>query len=900
MKKRKHAMRQEVISGSRQLKLVGMLIFIFSLFISRAAAQTLKANAPQQVQAGQQFRLTYTANSHNVSGFRVGQIPTDGFEVLMGPSTSTQSSFSMVNGKTSQSSTVTYTYILSALKNGTYTIPAATVQIDGTQVSSNTLTIQVVGTAPQGGSGTSSQGGSRRGQPTETRPAGSAISGSDLFIKVSASKRRVVEQEPILLTYKVYTLVSLTQLDGKMPDLKGFHTQEVPLPQEKSFKLEQLNGKTYKTVVWQQYVMYPQMTGKLEIPALTYNGIVVQQNRSVDPFEAFFNGGSSYVEVKKQIQAPGIEIQVDPLPDRPQGFSGGVGRFSVKADIDKTEVKANDPVTLRVTVSGTGNLKLIKEPVVEFPKDFDVYDAKITDKSRLTTNGAEGSIIYEYLAVPRHQGKFDIPAVNYVYYDTQAGAYKTLTTQAFHLDVAKGEGGESSVQSFTNQEDVQLLAKDIRHIKLGRVRQHQEGEYFFGSWLYWLVLALLVVTFTTLVVIFRQCAIENADLAKSRGKKANKVASKRLKKAAQLMRQQQPNAFYDEVLRALWGYVGDKLNIPVEQLSRDNITERLQERTVDQETVTQFIEAIDECEFVRYAPGDPQGNMNKVYDKAMNAIEKIERGKRKEENQKRVGGTPLLLLALMLTATAHVAAQTDSIVAKEPATQQVAATKALADSAYSNGQFQDAIQLYQALIEQGVSAELYYNLGNAYYRTEDFTHAILAYERALRLQPGDADTRFNLQIARSKTIDKIAPESEMFFVTWYRSLVNMRSVDGWAQLAVGTLLLAVVLMLIYLFSRPLWLRKVGFFGGLLMLVSFLQSNLFAWQQKQQTENHRGAIIMESAVNVKSTPAASGTDLFILHEGTKVNVTDNTMKEWREIRVADGKQGWVMASQIEMI
>ena len=852
-----------------------MLILFLSLFISRAEAQTLKANAPQQVQAGQQFRLTYTANSHNVSGFRIGQIPTDGFEVLMGPSTSTQSSFSMVNGKTTQSSTVTYTYILSALKNGTYTIPAATIQIDGTQVNSNTVTIQVVGTAqPQGGGAASSSGG--RGSQTETRPAGSAISGSDLFIKVSASKRRVVEQEPILLTYKVYTLVSLTQLDGKMPDLKGFHTQEVPLPQEKSFKLEQLNGRTYKTVMWQQYVMYPQMTGKLEIPSITYNGIVVQQNRNIDPFEAFFNGGSSYVEVKKQIVAPGIEIQVDPLPARPQGFSGGVGRFSVKADIDKTELKANDPLTLRVTVSGTGNLKLIKEPVVEFPKDFDVYDAKVTDKTRLTTNGAEGSIVYEYLAVPRHQGKYDIPAINYVYYDTQAGTYKTLTTQAFHLDVAKGEGGESSVQSFTNKEDVELLAKDIRHIKLGSAHQHREGEYFFGSMLYWLLLALLVVVFATLAIVFRQRAIENADLAKSRGKKANKVATKRLRKASQLMRQQQPAVFYDEVLRALWGYVGDKLNIPVEQLSRENISERLQERSVDQGTITQFIEAIDECEFVRYAPGDPQGNMNKVYDKAMNAMTQIDKSK--------TGKKVLMLLCLLALLPANIHA----------------VTKAEADSAYSNGQFQQAIKLYEELLTQGVSPELYFNLGNAYYRSEDVTHAILAYERALRLQPGDGDIRFNLQIAQSKTIDKIAPESEMFFVTWYRSLVNLRSVDGWARMAVATLLLAVVLMLLYLFSRPLWLRKLGFFGGLLMLVVFLLSNLFAWQQKQQAEHHRGAIIMESAVNVKSTPAASGTDLFILHEGTKVNVTDNTMKEWREIRVADGKQGWVMASQIEMI
>ena len=247
------------------------IVSIFSIlicFIVSVSAQTLTANAPQQVAVNQQFRLTYTVNTQDVKGFRIGQIPSEAFEVLMGPSTSTQSSFSMVNGRTSQSSTVTYTYILCALKNGTFTIPAATISAEGKQISSNTLKIQV--------SGTAQSNGGRSSQQPETRAAGSQISGSDLFIKVSASKKRVVEQEPVLLTYKVYTLVSLTQLEGKMPDLKGFHTQEIPLPQEKSFKIEQFNGRNYKTVTWSQYVMFPQMSGKLQVPPITFNGVVVQ------------------------------------------------------------------------------------------------------------------------------------------------------------------------------------------------------------------------------------------------------------------------------------------------------------------------------------------------------------------------------------------------------------------------------------------------------------------------------------------------------------------------------------------------------------------------------------------------------------------------------------------------
>ncbi len=591
---------------------------VFNLPSSICLAQSFRANAPQQVAVGQQFRLTYTVSTQDVSGFRVGQIPEDAFDVLMGPSTSTQSSFTIVNGKTSQSSTITYTYILSALKEGSFTIPPATIKAEGNQLSSNAVKITVSGSVPSGGGG----GGGRHSQQpqTETRSAGTPISGSDLFIKVSASKKRVVEQEPVLLTYKVYTLVSLTQLEGKMPDLKGFHTQEIPLPQEKSFKVEQFNGRNYKTVTWSQYVMFPQMTGKLQVPPITFNGIVVQQNRNIDPFEAFFNGGSSYVEVKKQIQAPGVEIEVDPLPARPDGFSGGVGRFTMKAEIDKEELKANDPFTIKVTVSGTGNLKLIKQPVVKFPKDFDTYDARLTDKTRLTTSGVEGTMTYEFLAVPRHQGQYDIPAIEFVYYDTQEKAYRTLTSQPFHLSVAKGEGGESHIQDFTEQEDIQLLASDIRHIHLGGSRLQTSAGSFFASATYWIALALLVLVFVSLFVIFRKRAIENADVVRHASKRAGKVARKRLKKAAGLMAANKPGEFYDEALRALWGYVGDKLNIPVEQLSRENITDRLKARGIDDATIAPFIEAIDECEFERYAPGDPKGNMNKVYEQAMKGI----------------------------------------------------------------------------------------------------------------------------------------------------------------------------------------------------------------------------------------------------------------------------------------
>ncbi len=848
--------------------------YLFTFLPFSLLAQTLTGSAPSHVAVNEQFRLTYTVNTQDVSDFRAGNIPSE-LEVLIGPNRSVQSSYQMINGHTSSSSSITYTYIVAATKNGTFTIPPAHVVVNGKSIASNSLTIKVSGSA-QGNSGSRNRQNDADG--TELRDAGSQISGSDLFIKVSASKKRVHEQEPILLTYKVYTLVSLTQLRGDMPDLKSFYTQEVELPQQKSFSIETVNGRPYRTCTWSQYVMFPQMTGKLEIPSITFEGIVVQQNRNIDPFEAFFNGGSGYVEVKKKIVAPGIEIQVDPLPERPANFSGGVGSFNISAQLDKTEAKANDPVSMRVIVSGTGNLKLIKQPVVKFPSDFDQYDAKITDKTKLTANGLEGSKVYDILVVPRHQGKYEIPPVEFTYFDTSSNSYKTVKSEAFTLDVAKGSGS-GGVSDFSEQQGLQELNKDIRHIKTGALSQQGIDSFFFGSTAYWIWLVVLVLIFVSLFVVFRKRAVEHADVTKMRGKKANKVATKRLKKAARLMADNKPGEFFDEVLRALWGYVGDKLSIPVEQLSHDNISSRLSERNVDETTVAQFMEALDECEFERYAPGDPKGNMNKVYEKAMTAIEKIE-GTMKKQRGARTTAVVILMLLCPLGMQA--------------------VTKAEADSAYVNANYQQAIKDYETLLKKGPSADLYYNLGNAYYRTENITMAVLNYERALLLSPGDRDIRFNLQLARSKTIDKIVPESEMFFVTWYHSLINLMSVDGWARAALISLALVIILSLVYLFSDRIWLRKIGFFGGLILLVLFLLSNVFASQQKEALIHRSGAIVIKPSVVVKSTPAKNGTDLFILHEGTKVTITDGSMKDWKEIRIADGKEGWVEKSQIEMI
>ena len=620
----------------------------------------------------------------------------------------------------------------------------------------------------------------------------------------------------------------------------------------------------------------------MEIPSINFKGIVVKQNRNIDPMEAFFNGGSGYIEVHKDIKAPGITISVDPLPQRPAEFSGGVGKFNISATIDKKEVKAGEPINIRVVVGGIGNLKLLKQPIIEFPKDFDQYDAKITDKTRLTANGLEGNMIYDFLAVPRNQGQYTIPAIEFTYYDTSSSRYKTIKTQPFTIKVDKGDGSSNSNEGADFNKD-----KDIHTLKLGKDCHQNINDMFYGSASYWICLLIPLLAFIALIIIFHRRAMENADIVKMRSNKAKKMATKRLKKAHLLMVKHKQGEFYDEVLRALWGYISYKLNIPVEKLNRENIREKMISHNVDEDTIKKFTTAIDECEFERYAPGDSVGNMNHTFNAAITGIMEIENAinmARKKRKTNRNGYSLIMLLAMMLGFTLEASA----------------ITKQNADTEYQKGNYQQAIRDYEEILKTRASAAIYYNLGNAYFRTDNITKAVLNYERAHLYAPGDEDINFNLQFARSKTIDKITPASEMFFVTWYRMLVNYTSVDNWAKIGIFSIIMALILVLVYLFGSQLFMRKIGFFGGLFFLISFLISNLFAYQQKQVLINRTGAIIMEPSVNIKKTPAKQSADLFVLHEGTRVDITDKTINGWRGIRVADGREGWIETKHIEEI
>lgn len=597
------------------------LIFTYILFIigliAKADDVKFTASAPDAVVSGEQFRLTYTVNTQKVREFRAPEMK--GFNVLMGPTSSRQSSTSIINGNMTSTSSITYTYILEAVKEGTYRISGASIVANGKETISNSLSIRVLPPDQTTGNGA--------GSTARSSDSSSSISGNELFVVASANKTNVYEQEAFLVTFKVYTTLNLTNFGYvKAPDFKGFHAQEVELPSTKSFSLDHYKGKNYRTLVWSQFVLFPQQTGNLEIPSCEFEAIIAKAVQSADPFDAFFNGGNSYVQVKKKITSPKVAIHVNPLPgNKPASFCGAVGDFSISSSINTKELKTNDAVTVKLIVSGTGNMKLIDTPDVNFPKDFEIYDPKSDNKFSLTSNGLSGNKVIEYLAIPRHAGEYTIPPVEFSYFDLKSKSYKTLKTETYQLKVAKGEGNADQViANFANKEDVKMLGQDIRFIKIGEVNYRPNGDLFVGSLWYYLCYLMPLCLFVLFVIIYRKQLIENANIAKVKTKKANKVATKRMKQASKLLAENKKGEFYDEVLKALWGYVSDKLSIPVSQLSKDNIESELARYGADEEVVKEFIDVLNQCEFVRYAPGDENAAMDHIYKMAVELISKME------------------------------------------------------------------------------------------------------------------------------------------------------------------------------------------------------------------------------------------------------------------------------------
>ncbi len=602
------------------------LLFILAATLLSAAAYaddvTFHASAPAQVVVGTPFQLSYTVNQRG-KDFRAPEI--DGFDVLAGPYTSQSSSTQFINGKRTSSFQLTYTYTLMAQREGSFTIPPASITVGHESYNSNGLKITVLppDEQPQTGGNTSQQAGqasARQGNPSQ--PTGSD---KDIFVRTLVSKTKVYEQECIVLSYKLYTLVDVAQLTNntKIPEFSGFVKQELDLGQVQT-NLEHYDGRNYQTAVIYQTLLYPQHSGDIKIEPAAFEAIVRVRNRSQvrSIFDDFFD---TYSNVSRQLGAPGVTVHVSALPSgRPAGFSGGVGQLKLNSSISQTELQTNEAVTLKIDISGTGNLKMLKTPQVEWPEGFEAYDPKVQNNFKTSAGGMSGSKSIEYLAIPRASGTYTIPSVQYSYFDPQSGTYKSLSTPEYTLTIAKGEGAaETVVQNYVDKENIKQLGQDIRHIYTGELEEAQPDKVKFGTLAFWLCYLIPLLIALTCFIILRKYFKDNADLSRSRYRKAGKVAQKRLKTARAMLAKNDRAQFYEEIERAVLTYLSDRLSIPTAELNKDNIDQLLRSRKVDERNIQQLHDLLSRTEFARYAPAQSDHDMQDVYNETADILSNL-------------------------------------------------------------------------------------------------------------------------------------------------------------------------------------------------------------------------------------------------------------------------------------
>lgn len=607
----------------KKILFLTIIIYWAGIFSSSAQNITFKANAPQTVISGQSFRISYTLSNARGADLRVPEFK--GFEVQFGPVTSTSSSMSIINGQTTTQSTEAYTFTLMAKSEGTFDFEPATIKVNNSEYKSNSLKIKVL--PPDK---ISSSSGGQSDEPVSDNNSNAVnVSSNDVFVRAVVSKNSVYENEGFLVSFKLYSTRNFGFGDKiTFPEFEGFIAQEIELPQNRQIGMENYNGRNYQTLLLKQVYLYPQRSGDITIGKGEYEVVlqVPSKQRVRSFFDDFFE---TYTNVKKLLVSSPVTIKVKPLPPgKPESFSDAVGDYKMTSTISSENIKTNEAVTVKINISGSGNIKLIKTPEIKFPNDFEVYDPKTDVNTKITVGGVTGNKTIEYLAIPRYSGDFTIPSVQFSYFDLKSGAYKTLFTPEYKLHVEKGEGDNTATQqmiaNFTNKESIKYLGQDIRYIKTGDIKFVHKGEFFFGTifcYLWYLIPGLLFIVF---FIINRKKAKENANIALVRTKKANKVAGKRLKFADKLLKENKKEAFYEEVLRTLWGYLSDKLNIPVASLSKDNAEAELVKYGVEEPLIKDFMDILNTCEFARYAPVSDSHEMDKVYNRTIQAIDKME------------------------------------------------------------------------------------------------------------------------------------------------------------------------------------------------------------------------------------------------------------------------------------
>lgn len=622
----------------------GLSIIFFLLLLWQGAWAgngnvTFTARARHQVLVGQQFQILFEVNA-NGKNFTP---PADfgGLEILSGPNTSSSSSIQFINGKMSQSYTVTFSYIVMATKPGTVTVGPATVKVKGKKYVTQPLTIKVLAdnsanaSASQAASGNTSASSPSTAQPSQPASSGTAVNNKDVFVRATVNNAHPYIGQQVVVTYRIYTRVPVSNLSiNKVASFKGFWSKDLmadnsTLQQHN----ETINGERYVVAVIRKLALIPQQTGKLVIDPMELNCAVQirvkNPQSSNDPFDAFFNDpffNNNVRTVQKKLVSNAIHFDVKPLPQKgkPACFSGAVGNFTFKSSIDKSKLTTNDALTLNITISGSGNIELISAPHIVFPSDFETYDPKISTKINTSGSGVSGSKSFDYLAIPRTAGDFTIQPVKFCFFNPVDKKYHTFQSKTFHIHVTKGKG-TGVVYTGPDQEGIHILGKDIRHIKEGPFNLRPANDFLFGTTLYYLLLAIPVVLLLLVVILWNLLKKRKANMSAVKNRKAQKVARNRLTKAQKIKRQGNDRAFYDEIAQALWGYISDKFNLQKANLSMDTVKDLLEQKQVDEDTIQAFMDTLNNIEYARFAPGDTKGKMENIYSEALHAIMQAEK-----------------------------------------------------------------------------------------------------------------------------------------------------------------------------------------------------------------------------------------------------------------------------------
>ena len=844
-----------------------IIAVILSLLATAAAFAQISVQVPSAVALDEQFNLTFVVEGNKPSSFD-WQCPSD-FQLVWGPQTGTSSSISIVNGKTTKSTQTSYTYVLMPRKEGTFQIPAATAKIGNKTVTSSSPSIKVV------------KSGAASAASNPTQQNAYSVSGEDLFMKMEVSNRNVVLGEPFTAAIKLYQRVNIVGYeDFRVPSFDGFWSQVAAAPSEIQFHRETLGDAIYNVATIRSYTLIPQQSGDLVIDPAELVCVLRVRNRSASSsiFDSFFQ--DDYSSIRKRVSTKATTIHVSPLPQpQPASFCGGVGKFSIRTMVARDSLATHDASSLVVTVTGKGNLALVQAPKVNFPPDFEAYDVKTSDK--------DGSKVFEYPFIPRHYGDFVIPPVEFSYYDISAGKYVTVSGEAIPVKVTRSEsdlqpsGTSSQVFSGVAGRDVRNLGTDIRYINTGNPGLYKAGSFFVCSTLFYVLVALLVMVAAGLWIGLRKIAARRADVAGERKRTASKMARGRLARAGAFLKDNLYTAFYEELHKALLGFVADKFGIEASGQDKETISARLLGAGVPQADADEFVGLLDACEFARYAPDAGFEAMDAHYKSALEVISAIDDAMKKKRSGR---GAALLALLLLVpfAANAQDAWQTGV-------------------DAYAAGDWTAARESWTAILESGEeSAALLTNIGSACFKEGDLAHAILYYEKALKVDPAYPDAKYNLEFAQTFRKDRIESVPEFFVAGWIRALRCSLGSNVWAGLFIALFALALGLLLLFLLGRSTAVRKTGFFTGLVALLLALLCLGFSLRLRSDYSAKSSAIVVSPVVVARSAPDSnSGTDLFILHEGTKVKVLDS-MGLWDNIELADGRQGWIISKEMEII